>query len=57
MAKAMEGDANARKWLSDAQYGNKMDVTIQGTTTNTGEIPEEMRAEFLEYIKSKTKAK
>jgi len=56
MAKAMEGDANARKWLSDAQYGNKMEVNIQGQTANTGEIPEEMRAEFLQYIKNKTKA-
>lgn len=56
VAKAMEGDANARKWLSDAQYGNKLDVTVQGNTTTAGDIPEEMRAEFLEYIKSKTKA-
>jgi len=55
-AQALQGDANARKWLSDAAYGNKMEVNIQGQTANTGEIPEEMRAEFLQYIKNKTKA-
>jgi hypothetical protein len=55
-AQALQGDANARKWLSDAAYGNKMEVNIQGSNAPQGEIPEEMRAEFLEYIKSKTKA-
>lgn len=56
IAQAMNGDANARKWLSEAQYGNKIDITSRMIPQSADSIDAPTREQFIEFMKESTKA-
>ena len=53
---AISGNTKAADWLAKYGYGNKIDVTSNGETlNNTVPADDNLRAEWREFLKTKTK--